>query len=186
MLPPDSAANELFPRKLSEPPPPGFDCGREEQNRFLYDSAWRDQQERLSVTYLYYATDVFAAFATVCMTSIVLGSREKPRSIPYKAVGGLLLAQLGVDRRYQGWGMGSGLVADWNQFARELSRYIGCRYMVLDAQPELVPWYEKQGFVINRAMQRRRIEQWAGERDPATLSVSMRFDLLPPAERRAA
>jgi hypothetical protein len=64
---------------------------------------------------------------------------------------------------------------------------MGCRYVILDAQPELVPWYEKQGFLINSATQRKRIEQWpASERDPATLNVSMRFDLLAPAQRRDA
>ncbi|HEX6041198.1 GNAT family N-acetyltransferase [Longimicrobium sp.] len=139
------------------------------------------------MTYLYYAKGVFAAFATACMTSFVLGTREKPRSIPYKVVSALLLAQLGVDRRFQGCGLGSELVADFNQFARELSASVGCRYVILDAQPDLVPWYEKQGFATNQAMQRQRIDAWTAEnRDMATLSVSMRLDLRAPRRARAA
>jgi ribosomal protein S18 acetylase RimI-like enzyme len=172
------SSDELVGHKLNEPPPPGFDCGRDAQNRFLYESAWPDQAEQVSVTYLYSMGGLPVAFATASMNSVVLGTREKPRSIPYKSVGALHLAQLGVGRRYQGSGVGSELVSDIMELARYLAESAGCRYVTLDAEPDLVGWYENIGFTTNKTAQKQRIEAAAGKRDPADIPVSMRFDLL--------
>lgn len=163
---------------LQGPPPPGFDCARDAQNRFLYGSAWTDQQEMLSITYLYYVQNIPAAYCTVLMSSIILGTREKPRSIPYKQIAALKVAQLGVDRRFQGGGLGRRVVGDMVGLAREEAADVGCRYVVLDAKPDLVSWYERQGFRINRRMQKDRVEAAAGTGQPQELAVSMRFDLL--------
>lgn len=157
--------DELDIRKLDGPPPSGFDCGREMQNSFLYERAWEDQRERLSVTYLYFVNDIFAAFATVCMDSLELGTREKLFKIRYKHVSALKLAQLGVHRSFQGQGLGKLVVADMIAFAQEQARRVGCRYVSLDAQPDLAGWYEAQGFKRNKLMQR----------SPHT--VSMRYDI---------
>jgi hypothetical protein len=163
---------------LEEPPPGGFDCASEAQNRFLYERAWVEQQERLSTTYLYYVDRIMAAYAAVCASAIVLGTREKPSSIRYKQIGVMKLAQLGVDRRFAGWGMGRSIVSDMIALGREVSDFVACRYVALDAQPDLVQWYAGQGFRINRSEQKQRIEAAAGKRDPAEVPVSMRFDLL--------
>lgn len=164
--------------RLEGPPPPGFDCAREAQNRFLYEHAWSDQLEALSTTYLYHVQGVVAAYATICMHSIELGTREKPRSIRYKQISAVQLAQLGVDRQFQGEGLGRRIIADMIGLARESGEYVGCRYLALDSRPDLVDWYAKSGFRINKVMQKRRIEAAAGARDRSELTVSMRFDLL--------
>src|SRR5687767_13399896 len=106
-FPPDS----IVRRMLDAPPPAGFDCGRDAQNRFFYDWAWHDQQEGVSTTYLYYVQGILAAYATICMDSLELGSREKPKSIRHKEIAALKLAQLGVGRRFQGQGLGRMIVA---------------------------------------------------------------------------
>jgi GNAT superfamily N-acetyltransferase len=159
------AVNDLEIRKLDGPPPLGFDCGREMQNSFLYSRAWDDQVERLSVTYLYFVGGILAAYATVCMDSLELGTREKIFKIRYRYVSALKLAQLGVHRSFQGLGLGKLVVADMIGFAQELAGQVGCRYLSLDAQPDLVAWYQGQGFRINKLMQR------------SSHSVSMRYDI---------
>jgi GNAT superfamily N-acetyltransferase len=146
------------------------------QNTFLYERAWVDQNERLSTTYVYFVFEVLAAFGTVCMHAIALGTREKPQTIPYRIVGALKLLQLGVDAAYQGQGLGLIVVTDMIELAIKLSARAGCRYVVLDARPELVSWYERQGFVINKVEQRTR-EEAAARRGTSTIPVSMRFDL---------
>jgi GNAT superfamily N-acetyltransferase len=163
---------------LEEPPPGGFDCARESQNRFLYERAWPEQQDRHSTTYLYHVDGIMAAYASVCANSIVLGTREKPSSIRYKHIGVMKLAQLGVDHHFKGRGLGRFIVSDMIGLAREVSEYVACRYVALDAEPNLVDWYVAQGFRINRSEQRQRIEAAAGKRDAALVPVSMRFDLL--------
>ena len=157
--------DDIVVRKLDGPPPPGFDCGREMQNAFLYERAWSDQDERLSVTYAYFVAGIFAAYATVCMDSLELGTREKRFKVRYRFVGAVKIAQLGVDRRFQGMGLGKLVVADMIAFAQDQAARIGCRYVSLDAQVDLAMWYEAQGFKRNKLMQR------------SPHSVSMRFDL---------
>jgi GNAT superfamily N-acetyltransferase len=167
--------------RLEGNPPTEFDCGREAQNRFLHGLAWHDQQEWLSCTYLHFLGGTYVAYATVCMDAVPLGTREKPRAVPYRYIGALKLAQFGVDRRFQGQGLGLEVLADVVHLAREAAERYGCRYVSLDAHPELVPWYEQHGFVINKLAQKQRTEATAGKVDPASLSVSMRLDLRPPA-----
>jgi GNAT superfamily N-acetyltransferase len=172
------SSEDFVGRKLDEPAPSAFDCAREEQNRFLHERAWRDQQAWLSTTYLYYEAGVVVAYATAAMDAVILGTREKPRSIPYKFISSLKVLQLGVDRRFQGQGVGSQVLIDIIALARAVAKQVGCRYVTLDAQPDLVTWYQSRGFQINRTWQKQRIEAAAGRTDATNLPVSMRFDLL--------
>jgi GNAT superfamily N-acetyltransferase len=165
-------------RKLDGPPEPGFDCGHEEQNSYLYTYAWDDQLQRLSVTYCYYVHGIFAGFATVAMDGLPLSFRERGIHIRYETVGAVKLGQLGVDRRFQGRGLGELIVASVSLQARVLALEVGCRFVAVDARPGLVPWYERLSFTRNKLMQERRI-RFAVEknRDPDRLATSMRFDL---------
>jgi GNAT superfamily N-acetyltransferase len=170
---------ELVGRKLEDPLLlPAFDCANDAQNQFLHESAWHDQQEWLSTTYLYYRRGVLVAYATVSASALTLGTRERPPSIRYKSTAALKVLRLGVDRHAQGGGIGTDVLADMIAFARACSRHFGCRYLTLDAEPNLVRWYQERGFEVNRAEQNQRIAAAsAGKRDPEALAVSMRFDL---------
>jgi GNAT superfamily N-acetyltransferase len=165
----------LTKHKLSGAPPAGFDCQREAQNEFLYESAWPDQRQRVSTTYLYVAGGTLVAYAVVCMDAVVLGTREKPAALRYKNIGALKLAQLGVHYAFQGRGVGSVAIGDVIALALELSQQVGCRYVTLDAQPDLVEWYEAIGFKVNKVMQKQRIA--ATTMEPEKVPVSMRLDL---------
>jgi GNAT superfamily N-acetyltransferase len=175
-LPPPSEFVILAKQRLEGPPPHGFDCQREAQNAFLYEWAWSDQRQRLTTTYVYHAAGELVAYTTVCMDAVVLGTREKPAALRYKNLAALKLAQLGVDHTRSGRGLGTLIIYDVVNFALEMSQRVGCRYVTLDAQPDLVEWYQRLGFKINRVIQKQRIEA-AGTRDPAEIPVSMRFDL---------
>lgn len=173
-----SSNDEITRRRLDDSVLPAFDCGRDEQNRFLHEWAWRDQDEWLSTTHLYFVRGILVAYATVAASSVVLGTREKPQPVRHKSIGALKLLQLGVDRHFQGRGLANVVIADVISLARILSRRAGCRYLTLDAKPDLTGWYETRGFRINKIEQKQRIEAMAGERPLEELAVSMRFDLL--------
>jgi hypothetical protein len=66
------STDEVVVCVLGGPPDAGFDCGREEQTRFLYEWAWADQQAQISVTYGYYLEGILVAYATVCMDALPL------------------------------------------------------------------------------------------------------------------
>jgi GNAT superfamily N-acetyltransferase len=177
MYPDRPSLNEVVVHRLEDEPPLGFDCGRAAQNQFLYEFAALDQDEWVSCTYLHFLQDTCVAYATVCMDSLPLGTREKPRSVRYRRVSALMLAQLGVGKRFQGMGLGREVIADVVALAREAAVHVGCRYVSLDAHPDLVGWYERHGFVVNKLHQKERIAAVAGKANPAPLAVSMRFDL---------
>jgi len=93
-------------------------------------------------------------------------------------VSAIKLVQLGVRRAFQGGGIGRLAVADVLALARGISLRVGCRYVTLDAQPDLVGWYDSQGFRRNIYRQEQRIRDAVEHgRDPGTIAVSMRFDL---------
>lgn len=168
--------NDLVVRRLDGVPPMEFDCEREAQNRFFHEWAWFDQRQRLTTTYVYYAAGIPVAYMAVCMDALVLGTREKPDVLRYKHIAALKLAQLGVDKAFQRRGIGITVVGDVITLALDEAQRVGCRYVTLDAQPDLVGWYEGQGFEINRVIQNQRIAAAAGRR-PDEIPVSMRFDL---------
>lgn len=62
--------DEFEIERLAGPPPHSFDCGHDEQNLFLRERAWPDQQALLSTTYLLSDGNELAGFATVCMSGI--------------------------------------------------------------------------------------------------------------------
>ena len=170
--------DEIVVRTLDGPVEAGFDCGREEQNRFLYERAWLDQEAQVSVTYLHYVQGILAAYATVCMDALPLGRREREPGVLYQDIGALKLAQLGVHLSFQGAGLGRLVVADVIALARDEAPRVGCRYVTLDAQPDLVPWYERRGFRRNLLRQDQRIlDAVKHGRDAERIAVSMRFDL---------
>ena len=76
-MPPVISADDLVIRKMDGHLSPGFDCGREMQNDFLYQRAWPEQRERLSTTYLYYAKGILAAYATVSLYAALLLARRR-------------------------------------------------------------------------------------------------------------
>jgi GNAT superfamily N-acetyltransferase len=164
--------------RLDGPPLERFDCGRTEQNEHLHLRAWGDQQQLLSTTYVVHHSGLPAGYVTVCMDSIPLSRKERGISIPYQQVSAMKLAQLGIDERFQGLGLGTDSVGIVVNLAHRVGKHVGCRYLTLDAQKDLVPWYESLGFKRNELRQQQRIaDALLHRRDPATIPISMRYDL---------
>lgn len=180
---PDAAVpwsdEDLSVRVLRGQPPAGFDCGREAQNAFLYRRAWRDLKAGVSVTHLLFVKGIFAGYVTLLMDKIGLGAEETLRSVYWRSVPAVKIAQLAVDKRFAGQGLGAYLISYTVAMARDLRRGVGCRLLSLDASPDLVPWYQSRGFQPNSQEQRVRADRARTEnRDLTGLPISMRFDLL--------
>jgi hypothetical protein len=168
----------LRAERLNHSPPLSFDCGRDEQNEHLRGRAWTDQQQFLSTTYLLDRSGLAAGYVTVCMDSLRLARSERGPAISHAHVSALKLAQLGIDVRFQGLGIGTEAVAFVVRLASRVGEQVGCRYVTLDAQPELEPWYAGQGFVRNELyQQQRRDDAISHGRDPDRIAISMRYDL---------
>lgn len=169
---------ELF--ALEAAPPPDFRCTRDDQNAFLHDRAWPEQQLGLSVTYLAHWFGIVVAFMTVCMDAIPLQTREKPsKNLMLVRFPAIKIAQLATRDSWEGRGIGKHLVALGAGIGLELRQRLGCRYLTVDARPNLVDWYAGQEFKINK-LARREQEQRAAARGLSVeeLPVSMRLDLF--------
>ena len=130
-----------------------FDCGDEPLNHYLKRHAWTNQQKTsIGVTYVAVeesAPHVVLGYFTLATSSI------RRESLPKKYVRGLppydlpliLLARLGVDRRFAGRGMGHALIAEAFRITLRVADEVGCRCLITDAYRDKVGWYARYGFI---------------------------------------
>jgi GNAT superfamily N-acetyltransferase len=131
----------------------GFDCGDEPLNNYLKRHAWTNQQKS-SIGVTYVAIDESAPHAV--LGYFTLATSSVPRdSLPKKYVRGLppydlpliLLARLGVDKRFAGKGLGNALIAEAFKITLRVAEEVGCRCLITDAYRDRTDWYAKYGFV---------------------------------------
>jgi GNAT superfamily N-acetyltransferase len=130
-----------------------FDCGDEPLNNYLKRHAWANQQKS-SIGVTYVAIDEAAPISAIGY--FTLATASVPRDgFPKKYVRGLppydlpliLLAQLAVDRRFSGKGLGHALISEAFKIVLRVADDVGCRCIVTDAYRDRVDWYARYGFV---------------------------------------
>lgn len=130
----------------------GFDCKDDALNSYLKKHAW-DNQQKSSIGVTYVAVD--EAAARTVLGYFTLASASVPRdAVPKKHVRGLppyeipliLLAQLAIDHRFAGRGLGNALISEALRISLSVSEQVGCRGVV-EAYPTAIKWYAKYGFV---------------------------------------
>lgn len=170
--------------KLNGPVTERFDCGDPDQNNFLINLAWEHQQAGLSVTYVALIGGMLAGYVTLVMSEIELSRSERPSSVPFARIGALKVAQMAVDTKFQGQGLGKLLLDFAVLRAQHLAAgHVGCRYVILDAKPTKVKFYSSYGFVQSeRAQTEKRARAKKARRDPDLESVIMLFDIRMPGE----
>jgi len=133
-----------------------FCCGDEAWHRdlddFLRDDAMHEGSTRLSITYVFWDEGsnpvAFVALSTGQIQN--QANKEGPQVLDgthYHSISALLIARLAVDRRHQGKGYGSTILAWIRDMA--LSLPIGCRFLALHVDREnaaATEFYRKQGF----------------------------------------
>lgn len=128
----------------------GFDCGREELNRYLKRYAWQNQQAGAAQTYLGLAGDVVVGYHTLAVGEV---SREEA---PERVAKGLarhpipimLLARLAVDHSWQGQGVGKALLKDAMQRTLRAADIAGIRAFAVHAKDEEArAFYQKFDFL---------------------------------------
>jgi GNAT superfamily N-acetyltransferase len=131
-------------------PVEGFDCGRDELNRFLVRHALQSQQGNASQTYLALAHEQVVGFYT-----LVVGAVEYVEAPP-RLVKGLgrypvplmVLARLGVSVTWQGKGLGSGLLKDTMLRTLQAADIAGIRALATHAKDDQArTFYERYDFI---------------------------------------
>ena len=153
-----------------------FDCGDDDLNDFVRSDCHQYREQWLSHTLLAkLRTDGrIVGFITLLSDSIVLETSEKKYLFDFhKKVyhfPALKIGRLGVQKDIQRQGVGEALLTYTVGVATRMNNglRVGCRFITVDAYPESVPWYQKNGFMFN------------GQENKARKSKnrSMRYDLL--------
>ena len=128
----------------------GFDCGREELNRYLLRYAWSNQLAGAAQTYVGLAGESVVGYHTLAVGQV---SREEAperltKGLARHPVPILLLARLAVDRHWQGQGVGKSLLKDAMQRTLQAADIAGIRAFAVHAKDdEARSFYEKFDFV---------------------------------------
>lgn len=76
------------------------------------------------------------------------------------------IGRLLIDKNYQGKGIGRAAIKHIIMIAQKLNQFVACRFIILDAKPHAVGFYQKVGFVIIGKSRRK------------TDTIPMLFDLI--------
>jgi GNAT superfamily N-acetyltransferase len=92
----------------------GFDCGREELNRYLARYAWVNQQANAAQTYVGLAFAEVVGFYTLVVGEVAYDAAPQrlTKGLARHPVPIMLLARLAVSVEWQGKRVGSGLLKD--------------------------------------------------------------------------
>lgn len=116
----------------------GFDCGREELNRYLLRYAWQNQQAGAAQTYVGLVDDAVIGYHTLAVGQVA--QEEAPerltKGIARHPVPIMLLARLAVDRRWQGQGVGQALLKDAMMRTLQAADIAGIRAFVVHAKDD--------------------------------------------------
>jgi GNAT superfamily N-acetyltransferase len=119
-------------------PVEGFDCGREELNRYLIRYAWQNQQAGAAQTYLGISGSSIVGFHTLAAGQVT--HEESPervtKGIAKHPIPIMLLARLAVDQRWHGKGIGKALLRDAMQRTLQAAEIAGIRAFVVHAKDE--------------------------------------------------
>ena len=128
----------------------GFDCGREELNRYLVRYAWTNQQAGAAQTYVGLVGHAVVGYHTLAVGQV---SREEAperltKGLARHPVPIMLLARLATDRRWRGQGIGKALLRDALQRTVQAADIAGIRAFAVHAKDdEARRFYEQFDFI---------------------------------------
>lgn len=116
----------------------GFDCGKEDLNRFLKRQAWNSQQAHSAQTYVLAKNLVVSGYYSLAAGSVTHdGATERTRKGQARhPIPVILLARLAVDQSLQGEGVGPALLKDALLRAASAADTIGARALLVHAKDD--------------------------------------------------
>jgi GNAT superfamily N-acetyltransferase len=115
-----------------------FDCGQEALNRFLSRYALTNQLANASQTYVGLADDAVIGYYTLVVGDVAYDDAPErlTKGLARHPVPIMLLARLAVDRRWQGKGVGAGLLKDAMRRTLNAADIAGIRALVVHAKDD--------------------------------------------------
>jgi GNAT superfamily N-acetyltransferase len=130
----------------------GFDCGSEALNRFLIRHALQNEQAGASRTYVALDDTEIAGYYTLVVGQVehVAAPERLKKGLARHPVPIMLLARLAIATRWQGKGLGSGLLKDAMLRTLEAADIAGIRAFAVHAKDDAArAFYERFDFVAS-------------------------------------
>jgi GNAT superfamily N-acetyltransferase len=129
----------------------GFDCSRDDTlglNEFIHKEAIKYQNDCMGSTYMFYYQDFLVGYVTIAMYAIEVKETRLRIVTNEKRYPALLLGRLGVHNDYRDRNIGRSICTWTIGFAKDFSKKLGCRFVVLLTSQSTVGFYLKCGFEI--------------------------------------
>ncbi len=116
----------------------GFDCGKEELNRFLKRQAWNNQQSHSAQTYVLARNLAVLGYYSLAAGSVrhEEATERVKKGLARHPIPVILLARLAVDVSLQGKGVGPALLKDALLRAASAADTIGARALLVHAKDD--------------------------------------------------
>ena len=135
-----------------------FDCDHKDINEFARKDIFEYQQHNLGVSYILLNRErKLISFITLAMSALKLPKSIRMEKIEQGKIydryipnqfPALKIGMLGTEKTEQRKGHAGGLIQHALNIAFDLTEITGCCYLILDAYPERVKWYEDNGFTL--------------------------------------
>ncbi len=128
-----------------------FISSEQELVDFLKEDALINQQQRLSVTFLWFYRGKMVSYITLLADRITLEgdlrSYFQEKGVHYRTLPALKIGRMCVDDHFQQRGLGRLMVSFAAEIAKEVSQQkMGCRFLTVDAKQNSVGFYLRMGF----------------------------------------
>ncbi|MFA5347995.1 MAG: GNAT family N-acetyltransferase [Methanoregula sp.] len=128
---------------------PSFKCKNPELRGFLIEDAYQNQLDHTSVTRLVFYDGRLVGYFTLVTDVIKKQQLEDGDGDPefkYSTYPALKIARLATHQEFERQKIGRGMLLKIFSIWIQLSAYIGCRIITVDAKPDAVEFYTKFGF----------------------------------------
>lgn len=130
---------------------PVFNVDKDEKEfiDFLQEDALEFQQQNMSKVFLFSSGEKVIGYCAISVDSVMspLLSEQMVSKARFK-IPALKIGRLFIDTSQRGKGYGTEIVGWCISKAFQLSKYTGCRLVIVDAVKSKVKWYQKRGFEI--------------------------------------
>jgi GNAT superfamily N-acetyltransferase len=127
----------------------GFDCGREELNRFLIRYALTNQKAGAAQTYVAVGAEIVVGYHSLAVGEVAYDDAPERlgKGLAHHPIPIMILARLAVRLDWQGRGLGAGLLKDAMRRTLQAADIAGIRAFAVHAKDEKArSFYEHFGF----------------------------------------
>jgi GNAT superfamily N-acetyltransferase len=124
----------------------GFDCGYPQLNEWLQRYAWQNQQANTARTFVVCVENRVVGFYSLAVGAVdhIDAPQRVKKGLARHPIPVMILARLAVDLRYQGMGIGRGLLKDSLLRTINASDYAGIRAILVHAKDEKARTFYQQ------------------------------------------